>query len=152
MTKYRRDVFTTEILNDMRGIFASVCRDFESERVEFDGEDDYVHLLANYPPKVSVSSLVNSLKGVSSRMIRQKRYPSIRKKLWGGALWSPYYFAGSSGGTPIEIVRKYIEQQKAPHSAAGKDAYGVRAIRPHNRIQLDASACHRWFGALFRWQ
>ena len=114
VTKYRRDVFTQEILDDMCGILANVCRDFESELVEFDGEDDHVHLLVNYPPKVSVSSLVNSLKGVSSRMIRQKQYPSIRKKLWGGALWSPSYFAGSCGGAPIEIVRQYIEQQKTP--------------------------------------
>ena len=114
VTKYRRDVFTKEILDDMCGILANVCRDFESELVEFDGEDDHVHLLVNYPPKVSVSSLVNSLKGVSSRMIRQKQYPSIRKKLWGGALWSPSYFAGSCGGAPIEIVRQYIEQQKTP--------------------------------------
>ncbi len=111
VTKYRHDMFAREILNDMRGIFASVCRDFESEPVEFDGENDHVHSL---PPKVSVSSLVNSLTGVSSRMIRQKRYPSIRKKLWGGALWSPSYFAGSCGGAPIEIVRQYIEQQKTP--------------------------------------
>jgi putative transposase len=115
VTKYRREVFTKEILDDMRSIFASVCRDFEAELVEFDGEDDHVRLLVNYPPKVSVSSLVNSLKGVSSRMIRQKRYPSIRKKLWRGALWSPSYFAGSCGGAPIEIVRQYIEQQKTPH-------------------------------------
>ena len=115
VTKYRRDVFTQEILDDMCGILANVCRDFESKLVEFDGEDDHVHLLVNYPPKVSVSSLVNSLKGVSSRMIRQKQYPSRRKKLWGGVLWSPSYFAGSCGGAPIEIVRQYIEQQKTPH-------------------------------------
>ncbi|NYT77793.1 transposase [Alcaligenaceae bacterium] len=54
-------------------------------------------------------------KGVSSRMIRKKSYPSIRKKLWGGALWSPSYFAGSCGGAPIEILRQYIEQQQTPH-------------------------------------
>src|SRR6202163_875199 len=82
---------------------------------DFDGEDDHVHLLVNYPPKVSVSSLVNSLKGVSSRMIRKKNYPTIRRKLWGGALWSPSYFAGSCGGAPIAIIRQYIEQQQTPH-------------------------------------
>ena len=76
-------------------MFASFCADFEAKLVEFDGEDDHIHLLVNYPPKVSVSELVNSLKGVSSRMIRKNNYPSIRKKLWGGALWSPRYFAGS---------------------------------------------------------
>jgi putative transposase len=115
VAKYRREVFTKEILVDLRSIFAGVCNDFEAELVEFDGEDDHVHLLVNYHPKVAVSNLVNSLKGVSSRMIRQKKYPSIRKKLWGGALWSPSYFAGSCGGAPISIIRQYIEQQQTPN-------------------------------------
>src|ERR1700693_628208 len=115
VTKYRRGVFTKEIFDDLRPMFASVCADFESELVEFDGEDDHVHLLVNYlPPKVSVSNLLNSLKGVSSRMIRKKNYPSIRKKLWGGALWSPSYFSGSCGGAPIAVIRQYIEQQQTP--------------------------------------
>ena len=115
VAKYRGKVFTKEILDDMRGIFESVCTDFEAQLVEFDGEDDHVYLLVNYPPKVSISKLVNSLKGVSSRMIRQKKYPSIKQKLWGDALWSPSYFAGSCGGAPIEIIRQYIEQQNTPH-------------------------------------
>ncbi|MFA7580580.1 IS200/IS605 family transposase, partial [Castellaniella sp.] len=73
------------------------------------------HLLVNYPPKVAVSTLVNSLKGVSSRMIRKQNHPSIRENLWGSALWSPSCFAGSCGGAPIEIIRQYIEQQQTPH-------------------------------------
>ncbi|WP_150539544.1 IS200/IS605 family transposase [Actinobacillus vicugnae] len=114
VTKYRRHVFTKAILDDLKLIFENVCRDFEAELVEFDGEDDHVHLLVNYPPKVAISNLVNSLKGVSSRMIRQKNYPTIKQKLWGNALWSPSYFAGSCGGAPISIIRQYIEQQKTP--------------------------------------
>lgn len=114
VTKYRRGVFTKEILDALRLIFSSVCIDFESELVEFDGEDDHVHLLINYPPKVSVSKLVNSLKGVSSHLIRKKNYPCICKKLWGDALWAPSYFAGSCGGAPIAIIRQYIEQQQTP--------------------------------------
>ena len=73
----------------------------------------HVHLLVNYPPKIAVSALVNSLKGVSSRMIRKKNDPGIRAKLWGGALWSPSYFAASCGGAPIGIIRQYIERQQA---------------------------------------
>ena len=115
VTKYRREVFTKEILNDLRVIFAQTCLDFEAELVEFDGEDDHVHLLVNYPPKVAVSNLVNSLKGVSSRLVRKKNYPSIQKKLWGNMLWSPSYFAGSCGGAPIAVIRQYIEQQQTPH-------------------------------------
>ncbi len=114
VTKYRRCVFTKSILSDLRKTFESVCSDFEAVLIEFDGEKDHVHLLINYPPKVSVSKLVNSLKGVSSRMIRKKNYPSITKYLWGTALWSPSYFAGSCGGAPISIIRQYIEQQNTP--------------------------------------
>lgn len=114
VTKYRRSVFTKAVLEDLKEIFASVCQDFEAELVEFDGEKDHVRLLINYPPKVSVSRLVNSLKGVSSRLIRKKRYACIQDKLWAGALWSPSYFAASCGGAPISIIKQYIEQQDTP--------------------------------------
>src|SRR5579872_2797931 len=103
VAKFRRKVFTKEILIQTREIFKSVCRDFEAELMEFEGERDHVHLLVNYPPKVSVSKLVNSLKGVSARLLRKKGYPTIVKYLWGRSLWSPSYFAGSCGGAPISI-------------------------------------------------
>lgn len=114
VTKYRRRVFTKAILDDLRNVFTRICSDFEAELVEFDGEEDHVHLLVTYPPKMAISRLVNSLKGVSSRLIRQKRYPSVQKRLWGDSLWSPSYFAGSCGGAPISIIRQYIEQQNSP--------------------------------------
>lgn len=115
VTKYRRGVFTKPLLLDLRAIFAAVCKDFDAVLVEMDGEDDHVHLLVNYPTKVSVSRLVNSLKGVSSRLIRKGGYPSIQKALWGKALWSPSYFASSCGGAPLEIIQQYIQQQKSPN-------------------------------------
>ena len=83
VTKYRRAAFTKQILDALRVIFPSVCNDFEADLVEFDGEKYHVHLLITYPPKVSISRSVNSLKGVSSRLIRKKKYPSIRSLLWG---------------------------------------------------------------------
>lgn len=113
VTKYRRGVFDAAAIDALRDIFQSVCRDLEATLVQMDGEDDHVHLLVEYPPKVPVSSLVNSLKGVSSRLLRQRR-PDIRKRYWKGVLWSPSYFAASCGGAPIAIVRQYIEQQKTP--------------------------------------
>lgn len=114
VTKYRKDVFTKSMLGAMKGMFEKVCSDFEAELTEFNGEDDHVHLLINYPPKVAVSNLVNSLKGVSSRHLR-KEFPEIKNKLWGGSLWSPSYFASSCGGAPLEIIKQYIEQQQSPH-------------------------------------
>jgi putative transposase len=105
VTKYQRGVFTAQILHDLRSVFTGVCSDFGSQRVEFDGEDDPVHLLVNDPSKIAVAALVSSLKSVFRRLIRLKNYPSIRRMLWGKSLWSPSYFAGSRGGAPIAVIR-----------------------------------------------
>ncbi|WP_373297128.1 IS200/IS605 family transposase [Streptomyces brasiliensis] len=64
VTKYRRGVFDDEMLTRCEEIMRKVCEDFEAELKEFNGERDHVHLLVHYPPKVAVSKLVNSLKGV----------------------------------------------------------------------------------------
>lgn len=113
VTKYRKNVFKKEHLEYLKEVFSKVCKDFEAELKEFNGECGHVHLLVEYPPKVCVSKLVNSLKGVSSRRLKQK-FPELKKYYWKGALWSPSYFAGSCGGAPLEIVKQYIENQKAP--------------------------------------
>jgi len=115
VTKYRRDVLKSEHLDAMRSIFSNVCRDFDAELVEFNGEHDHVHLLVNYPPKVALSNLVASLKGVSARLLRRQFgdfHPWLKRR---GVLWSPSYFAASCGGAPISILRQYIEDQQTPH-------------------------------------
>ena len=113
-TEYRRKVFTAPIINELKTIFETVCLQFNAGLIEFDGEDDHVHLLILYPPKLSIADLVFKLKGTSSVIIRNRNYPSVKSQLWGKALWSPSYFASSCGGAPISIIRQYIEQQKTP--------------------------------------
>ncbi|EPH5596825.1 TPA: IS200/IS605 family transposase [Vibrio parahaemolyticus] len=113
VTKYRRKVFNDEILIRLEQILREVCNDFEVELKEFNGEKDHVHLLLEYPPKVQLSKLINSLKGVSSRLLRQE-FPVIHRYLWKGALWSPSYFAGSCGGASLEVLTRYIESQNRP--------------------------------------
>ena len=113
VTKYRKSVFTAQHLDAMREVAGKVCRDFGAELRELDGEKDHVHLLVSYPPKVAVSSLVNSLKGVTSRMLR-KRFPELEKAYYMGQLWSPSYFAASCGGAPLEKIKEYIRQQETP--------------------------------------
>lgn len=110
VTKYRRCAFDAEAIEHLRHIFSEVCADFEAALVQMDGESNHVHLLVNYPPKVSVSSLVNSLKGVSSYVLR-RRLPRIASCYWKSVLWSPSYFAASCGGAPLHIIKQYIEQQ-----------------------------------------
>lgn len=114
VAKYRRNIFTKQVLKELRALFEKTSKNFESDLIEFEGEKDHVHLLINFPPKVSVSKLVNSLKGVSSRMIRKKNYPSISNALWGKSLWSPSYFAASCGGAPLDIIKDYIKSQETP--------------------------------------
>lgn len=111
--KYRRKVFDKDAICHLRGYFKKVCQDFDARLIEMDGEHDHVHLLVEYPPKVAVSALVNSLKGVSSRLLRKQR-PDLARRYFKGVLWSPSYFAASCGGAPISIVRQYIEQQQRP--------------------------------------
>ena len=114
VTKYRHQVFTDRHLKRMEEVMRDVCADFETELVEFNGEDNHVHLLVNFPPKVAVSKLVNSLKGVSSRRLRQE-FPDLVKHYWRAQrLWSGSYFAGSVGGAPLSILKQYIEQQNRP--------------------------------------
>lgn len=111
VTKYRRRVLDEAATDVLRTIFASVCKDFGAELRACDGEDDHVHLLVEYPPKVDLSRLVNSLKGVSSRLLRQQQ-PDIVRRYWKNVLWSPSYFAASCGGAPLDIIRRYVEQQR----------------------------------------
>ncbi len=113
VTKYRRHVFDADAIKKLRPVFSKVCANFESKLIEMDGEDDHVHLLVEYPPKVAVSNMVNSLKGVSSRLLRKER-PDIVQRYYKDVIWSPSYFAASCGGAPIEIIRQYIEQQQTP--------------------------------------
>jgi REP element-mobilizing transposase RayT len=87
---------------------------FGAELTEFNGEADHVHLLVHYPPKVALSRLVGSLKGVSARRLRQEFPSHIRKYLWGDHFWSPSYFAVSAGGAPLKVIKEYIENQKRP--------------------------------------
>ncbi|MEO3829131.1 IS200/IS605 family transposase [Actinomadura sp. B10D3] len=114
VTKFRHEVFTGPHLKRLEEIMRAVCGDFEVELAEFNGEPDHVHLLVHFPPKVALSKLVNSLKGVSSRRMRQE-FPELARHYWrANKLWSGSYFAGSVGGAPLSVLRKYIEQQNRP--------------------------------------
>ena len=113
VTKYRNSIFSSAYLSAMEEIFEKICGDFDSFLKDFNGEGDHVHLLVEYPPKVSIAKLVNSLKGVSSRLLK-KQYPEIASYYWKGALWSPSYFAGSCGGAPLSVIKEYIEHQRTP--------------------------------------
>ena len=126
VTKYRKRVFTEMMYKRLHFHFDRVCNDFGCKLVETNGERDHVHLLVEPLPHITPSRLVNSLKGVSSRfayaspngVLRQeftnvspKGVPELEQYYWKGGLWSPSYFIASCGGAPLDIVKKYIENQ-----------------------------------------
>jgi REP-associated tyrosine transposase len=102
--KYRHGPFTDEVLRRCEQIMREVCTDFDAELREFNGETDHVHLLVHYPPKVAISRLVNSLKGVSTR--RLIPHPQIPM---GRPLLVPVLLRA-----PLAIVKEYIENQNGP--------------------------------------
>lgn len=110
VTKYSEEVFTQKIYERMKKHFERVCNDFGCKLIECNGEKDYVYLLVEPLPQTTPSRLVNSLKGVSSRFLRQE-FPELEKYYWKGGLWSPSYFIASCGGAPLDIVKEYIRNK-----------------------------------------
>ncbi|AFZ12106.1 transposase IS200-family protein [Crinalium epipsammum PCC 9333] len=109
VTKYRRKVITSEILTRMEEIFSRICLGQKSKLIEFGGESDHVHLLIDIYPDVAPSKLVNSLKTVSSRLIRKEFAEHINKFYWKPVFWTGAYCVISAGGAPLEILKSYIQ-------------------------------------------
>jgi putative transposase len=110
VTKYRRSVLTAKGLELIETSFQDVAQKMDFQILEFNGEADHVHALIEYPPKLSVSQIVNALKGVSSRRYGQADLP----KPHDVALWSPSYFAVAVGGAPLQVLKEYIRNQEKP--------------------------------------
>lgn len=112
-TKYRRKVFDGYMIEQLREAFESACEKLDCRILEFDGEEDHVHLLVEYPPKLSVSVMVNNLKSTSSRRVRflNTHIPMLSKS---AALWSRSYLACSAGGATIEMLKAYVQAQATP--------------------------------------
>jgi putative transposase len=110
----------------------AVRADFETEPVEFNGENNHLHPLMHFPPNVALSKLVNSLTGVSSQRTRQE-FPDLARHYYrANRLWSGSYFAGSVAGAPLRVLHQYIEQQHRPVSGTARAlaALPARAFTP----------------------
>ena len=73
VTKYRRGALNDNLLAWHTGDFAKMCETMQAKLLACSGEDDHVHLLVEYPPKLSVTALVNALKSTSSHLLRKER-------------------------------------------------------------------------------
>ena len=114
VTKYRRKCFTSEMLVRMKEIVENLLSSQEVELLEFGGETDHIHLLISLNPTVQPSKLINSLKTVTSRLLRKEFAAHLAKYYWKPVLWSRAYCLLTAGGAPIETLRRYIENQERP--------------------------------------
>jgi len=116
VTKYRRGVFTSEMLERLKIVIAETCEQMDCEMLELNGEDDHVHMMISVHPKLAISNLVSKLKGKSSYLLRREYWERIRTMLWGKHFWSPSYCVVSCGGASLEVVKQYFKQQRTPPS------------------------------------
>ena len=114
LTTHQHTVFTDAHLRRLEEITRAICPDFQTELANFNGHTNHVHLLVNFPPKVSPSRLVNLPQGrVSSRGMRE-RFPALTRHYWRAQqLWSGFYFTGSVAGAPTSMLRQHIPQQNS---------------------------------------
>ncbi|MBZ9634584.1 IS200/IS605 family transposase [Clostridium sp. FP1] len=108
--KYRRKVINDEVSNRLKEIFEYICPKYNITLGEWNHDKDYVHLLFRGSPNTDISKFLNAYKSASSRLIK-KEFPSIRNQLWKEYFWSRSYCLITTGGAPIDIVRKYIQNQ-----------------------------------------
>lgn len=117
VTKYRRKCFTNEMLDRLdrlETICNELCEKWEVELEEFGGESDHIHLLIDMHPNIMPSKFINSLKTVSSRLIRKEYSSHLALYYWKPVLWTRAYCLITAGGAPIEILREYIQKQERP--------------------------------------
>ncbi len=110
VVKYRRKVIDEEISNRLKEIFERIQPKYNITRQEWNHDKDHIHVLFKGNPNTEISKFINAYKSASSRLIK-KEYPQIRKQLWKEYFWSRSFCLLTSGGVPIEIIKKYIEQQ-----------------------------------------
>jgi putative transposase len=114
VTKYRKKVINKAIHKRLGAIFNEACSKWEATLLEFNGEDDHVHLLVRYHPQIELSKFIANLKTVSSRLIRKEFKDYLGKIYQKPVFWTGSYFVASCGGVTVEQLKKYVEQQAAP--------------------------------------
>ena len=110
ITKYRKPILRGEIAVRLRELMRQTCATLDVYIETGHIATDHLHLLVSVPPQVSVSDLMQRLKGRSSRLMLQE-FGELRRQFWGKHLWARGYFAASSGNVTDEIIKQYIESQ-----------------------------------------
>lgn len=110
VTKYRKKVFDDDVSNRARELFEAIAPNYKIEVLEWNHDQDHIHVLFKAQPKTELSKFINAYKSASSRVLK-KEYPSMKEQLWKEMFWSRSFCLLSSGGVPTEVIKQYIEEQ-----------------------------------------
>lgn len=110
VVKYRREVFDDKVSDYAKDMFVKLGEKYNISLVEWNHDKDHIHILFKAHPNTELSKFINAYKSASSRLIKRD-FPQIRKKLWKEMFWSRSFCLLTTGGSPINVVKKYIENQ-----------------------------------------
>ena len=110
ITKYRKQILRADIAHRLRELTREICRANDVEIMKGNISRDHVHIFVSVPPHISVSQLVQSIKGKTSRKLLME-FKTLSRAFWGRHIWARGYFVASSGNVTDEVIMKYIEQQ-----------------------------------------
>jgi len=112
--KYRRKIVDDDLSERAKEIFENIAPNYNITLMEWNHDEDHVHILFKAHPNSELSKFINAYKSASSRLLK-KEYPEVRKKLWKEYFWSRSYCLLTTGGAPIEVINQYIESQGEKH-------------------------------------
>ena len=110
VVKYRRKVIYDQISDRAKDIFEYISPKYGIALEEWNHDQDHVHVLFRATPHTEMAKFLNAYKSSSSRMVK-KQFPEIKQYLWKSAFWTQSYCLISTGGAPLEVVKRYIESQ-----------------------------------------
>lgn len=110
VVKYRRNVFDDDMSDYAKDMFVRLSENYNITLVEWDHDVDHVHILFKAHPNTEMTKFINAYKSASSRLIKRD-FPQVKKKLWKEMFWSRSFCLLTTGGSPIDVVKTYIENQ-----------------------------------------
>lgn len=110
-TKYRRNVLSENIAEDLKLLHEKIAREKGVTLVSQEIMPDHVHLFIIMHPKFSPANIVKIFKGITAKKLFEI-HPEIKNQLWNGHLWNPSYYVGTCGDTTKAVIQMYIETQK----------------------------------------
>ena len=108
---YRQDVLVDAVAQGVADMLDAICNERGWPVISKEIQPDHVHLFISIAPSIAVSDAVKVLKGITARRIFLQ-FPELKKRLWGGHLWSPSYYVGTAGNVSAETIQRYIERSE----------------------------------------